>query len=88
MRPAALIDADGGIWLFWAKTSIGPKTDIWTVYQNPSTLSWGAPRQVSGSPGTNDFPVAFPKDGALRLHFRSNRSGTFDLFFKTLVTKI
>lgn len=88
MRPAALLDADGGIWLFWAKTSVAFKTDVWTVYRNPATLSWGAPRQVSGSPGTNDFAVVFVNDGALRLHFRSNRSGTFDLFFKTLVTKI
>ena len=88
MRPTALFDADGGLWLFWARTSAGPKTDIWTVYRNPTTLNWGAPRQVSGSSGNNDFPVVFEKDGALRLFFRSNRSGNFDLYFKTLITKI
>lgn len=88
LRPTALFDTDGGLWLFWAKQVAGPKTDIWTVYRNPTTLGWGVPRQVSGSPGNNDFPVVFAKDGALRLFFRSNRSGNFDLFSKTLVTKI
>lgn len=88
LRPTALFDADGGLWLFWAKTSAGPKTDIWTVYRNPTTLNWGAPRQVSGSSGNNDFPVVFEKDGTLRLYFRSNRLGNFDLYFKTLITKI
>jgi hypothetical protein len=87
-RPAALFDADGGLWLFWAKTAAGPKTDVWAVYRNPTTLGWGLPRQVSGSAGNNDFPVVFTKDGAMRLFFRSNRSGNFELFFKTLVTKI
>ena len=87
-RPAALFDADGGLWLFWSRLAAGPKTDIWTVYRNPTTLAWGAPRQVSGSPGSNDFPVAFERNGALQLYFRSNRAGNFDLFFKTLITRI
>ena len=87
-RPCALFDADGGLWLFWSKQVAGPKTDVWCLYRNASTLAWGEPRQVTGSPGNNDFPVVFEKDGALRLYFRSNRSGNFDLFFKTLVTKI
>ncbi|MGV6875482.1 hypothetical protein ACUSIJ_22670 [Pseudochelatococcus sp. B33] len=88
-RPAALFDDDGGLWLFWSKqVAIGPKTDVWCVYRNPNTLAWGAPRQVTGSPGNNDFPVVFEKDGALRLFFRSNRSGNFDFFFKTIATRI
>jgi hypothetical protein len=86
-RPAALFDADGGLWLFWAR-QIGSEVDIWTVYRNPTTLGWGVPRQVTGSTGSNDFPVVFAKDDALRLFFRSNRAGNFDLFAKTLVTKI
>jgi hypothetical protein len=87
-RPCAVRDAEGGIWLFWAREAAGPKTDIWVVWRNPATGGWGLPRQVTGSPGNNDFPLAYDQGGALRTFFRSNRSGNFDLFTKSLITRI
>ncbi len=86
-RPAAVIDADGGIWLLWARETDGAD-DIWTVRRNPSTGGWGAPRQVTASTGDNDFPLAFMAGGSIRLFFRSNRSGQRELFTKSIITTI
>jgi hypothetical protein len=86
-RPTAVRDEEGGIWLIWSRDSAAG-TDIWTTRRNPGTGGWGTPRQITASPGDNDFSLAFMADGAIRLVFRSNRSGQFDLFTKTIITTI
>lgn len=85
-RPVAVREADGGIWLLWALDN--GDADIWAVRRNPATGGWGAPRQLTASAGENDYPYAVAGDGVLRLFFRSNRSGQFDLFTKDIVTSI
>lgn len=86
-RPTAVREADGGIWLLWA---FGPSvdTDVWALRRNPATGGWGAPRQITASPGENDFPLAIAGNGVLRVFFRSNRAGQFDNYTKTVVTSI
>lgn len=86
-RPTALIEPDGGIWLLWSRDGPGG-ADVWAIRRNPSTGGWGAPRQVTASDGDNDFPLAFAAGGAIRLFFRSNRGGQFDLFTKSIITTI
>ena len=86
-RPVGVIDADGGLWLLWARDDAGT-TNVWTVRRDPDTGGWGAPRQVTASAGANDFPLAFMRDGAIRLLFRSSRGGQFDLYHKSLITTI
>lgn len=86
-RPNAVIEPDGGIWLLWSHEPAGD-ADIWAVRRNPSTGGWGSPRQLTASPGENDYPFALASDGVLRLFFRSNRSGQFDAFTKNIVTSI
>ena len=86
-RPTAVVDADGGIWLLWGRDDAGT-TNIWTVGRDPNTGGWGSPRQVTASSGANDFPLAFLRDGTIRLIFRSNRGGQFDLFQKNLIITI
>jgi hypothetical protein len=86
-RPVAVRDGDGGIWLLWARDDAGT-TNVWTARRDPATGGWGAPRQVTASAGANDFPLAFMRDGAIRLMFRSNRAGQFDLYYKRLITTI
>lgn len=86
-RPTAVLDQDGGIWLLWSRDDAGG-TDIWTTRRNPGTGGWGTPRQVTASPGDNDFALAFMTGGAIRLFFRSNRGGQFDSFTKSIITTI
>lgn len=86
-RPTAVLDNDGGIWLLWSRDDAGG-TDIWTVRRNPATGGWGTPRQVTASPGDNDFALAFPDGGVIQLFFRSNRDGQFDLYTKNIITTI
>lgn len=86
-RPTAVLDPDGGIWLLWSQVSAGDP-EIWAVRRNALTGGWGTPRQITASMGENDYPVAIADTGLLRLFFRSNRSGQFDLFTKSIVTSI
>jgi len=86
-RPTAVRDQEGGIWLLWSRDSPAG-TDIWTTRRNPGTGGWGTPRQITASPGDNDFSLAFMAGGAIRLVFRSNRGGQFDLFTKNIITTI
>lgn len=86
-RPTAVLEPDGGIWLLWARDTAGD-TDVWAVRRNPNTGGWGSPRQLTASPGENDYPHALAADGLLRLFFRSNRGGQFDAFTKNIVTSI
>jgi hypothetical protein len=58
------------------------------VRRDPNVGGWGEPRQVTASPGSNDFPSAIALGGAIQLFYRSNRSGQFDLFFKQLITAV
>lgn len=86
-RPTAVLDDDGGIWLLWSRDSAAG-TDIWASRRNPGTGGWGLPRQITASAGNNDFSLAFMDEGAIRLFFRSNRDGQFDLFSKSIITTI
>ena len=81
-RPAAVRDADGGIWLLWTREDATTNTDIWVVRRNPLTGGWGDPRQVTASAGNNDFAAATVEGTSITLLFRSNRSGQFDLYFR------
>ena len=87
-RPAALREDDGGIWLLWSRDDPGGTTNIWATRRDPDTGGWGEPRQVTASAGNNDHASGFAEDGTIRLLFRSNRGGQFDLFFKQLITTI
>ena len=87
VRPSAVIEPDGGIWLLWSAAPAGD-ADIWAVRRNPATGGWGSPRQLTASPGENEYGYALASDGLLRLFFRSNRSGQFDLFTKNIITSI
>lgn len=87
LRPTAVVEPDGGIWMLWTQDGPGGP-DVWAVRRNPATGGWGTARQVSASAGENDYPVAVAENGLLRLFFRSNRSGQFDLFTKNIVTSI
>ncbi|MEO1222045.1 MAG: hypothetical protein AAFY42_11940 [Pseudomonadota bacterium] len=86
-RPSAVIEPDGGIWLLWSRENAGD-ADVWAVRRNPATGGWGSPRQLTASPGENDYPYAIATSGQMRLFFRSNRDGQFDNYTKTIVTSI
>lgn len=86
-RPCAVIDPDGGLWLLWSRDTLGD-TDVWAMRRNPLTGGWGTPRQITASVNSNNFPQAVMEGGVIRLTFRSNRAGQFDLFSKTITTTI
>jgi hypothetical protein len=87
-RPHAVRDPEGGIWLLWTREAATTNTDIWTMRRNPLTGGWGDPRQVTASPGDNDFAAATADGGSIWLFFRSNRTGQFDIYFKQLITAV
>jgi Family of unknown function (DUF6519) len=92
IRPCAVRDAEGAIWLFWANDRGGASNnDIWFMRRNPNTGGWGQARQIVGSPldDTHPFAASAP-GGVLWLFWRSNRAGigNYDLFFKQIVTTI
>jgi hypothetical protein len=86
-RPTAVIDPDGGIWLLWTRDIAG-ETDIWAMRRHPLTGGWGSPRQITASVNSNDYPLAVMEEGTIRLAFRSNRAGQFDLYTKNIITTV
>jgi hypothetical protein len=90
-RPSAVRDASGAIWLFWTSNRAGAGDDLWLMRRNPATATWGQPRQITGSPTTDDQPFAVvAPNGVVWLFWRSDRAGVgnFDVYFKQLVTAI
>lgn len=89
LRPVAVRDVDGGIWLLWSRreAATGPY-NIWTARRDPATGGWGIARQVTASAGNNDSAFAMMRAGSIHLFFRSNRSGEFALFAKQIVTTL
>lgn len=89
-RPCTVRDGDGALWLFWVtdQTAAG-NNDIWLVRRNPLNGLWGQPRQLTGSAGDDNQPVAvIGPNGVVWLFWRSNRTGDYELYFKQIVTAI
>jgi hypothetical protein len=86
--PAAVIDAEGAVWLFW-QSNRGGNMDIWFMRRNPSTLVWGDPRQVTGSPDPDSSPFALTGSPGTLWLFWGRRVGLNDeLFFRRVVTSV
>jgi Family of unknown function (DUF6519) len=83
---AAVSDAEGGIWLFWARSTPGAANmpsaaNIWYARRNPVTQIWGEPRQITRHPGAEDTPVVLRgPDGSFWLFWIRN-FGDIDLTF-------
>ena len=89
-NPAAAVDADGAIWLFWNSNRIVPSNqELWFVRRHPVTGTWSEPRQLTGAVPSDvlPFPLAAP-DGALWLLWQRQLAGLGELFFRRLVTRI
>lgn len=56
-QPCAVEDADGGIWLYWAKGTASVD-DIMVVRRDPVSGAWSAPRQLTGDPNDDSLPFA------------------------------
>ena len=90
-NPAAAVDPDGAIWLFWNSNRIAPANqDLWFVRRHPVTGTWSDARQLSGAVAADllAFPLA-ASDGALWLLWqRQLGAGVGELFFRRLITRI
>jgi hypothetical protein len=88
--PAAAVDGDGAVWLFWSSNRIVPSNaEIWFVRRHPVTGTWSDPRQLTGAVPSDllPFPLA-ASDGALWLLWQRQLAGLGELFFRRLITKV
>ena len=71
--PAAVVNADGNIELFFA-SSRDRSPSIWHAVLDLDTDTWGEAVQITGNPFTQRAPLAVPTDDGTMLLFRSNES--------------
>lgn len=90
LTPAAALDADGGIWLFWNSNRIvASNQELWYARRNASNGSWSEPRQLTGAPTADVAPFPLTgTDGALWLTWQRQLGVNGELFFRRLVTRI
>jgi hypothetical protein len=93
-QPCAVEDADGGIWLYWAKGSTAVD-DIMVARRDPVSGAWSAARQLTGDP--NDDSAPFALIGPDRAHWlfwsatrQSGLGGALDtdVYFRRLFPSI
>lgn len=90
LAPAAVTDADGGIWLFWHSNRSGSTNqDIWYVRRNPVTRIWGDPRQITGTLEADTNALALRSaDGAIWLFWNRQFGANGELLFRRIITSI
>jgi hypothetical protein len=89
---AAVSDTEGGIWLFWVRSTPGVAS-IWYARHNLVTQMWGDPRQITRYPGPDDSPVVlYGPDGSFWLfwirHFPNLQQFLSKLFYRRLSLSI
>jgi hypothetical protein len=75
-EPAAFVNADGNIELFWSSNRDGS----WSIWHNTLNIAagiWDAPEQVTSNPYSQREPLAQPIDDSTLLIYRSNESLTY-----------
>jgi hypothetical protein len=89
--PTAVSDAEGGIWLFWQRLALsGSGENIWFAHHNPVTQTWGEPRQIPRSTGSDDtdpFVLRGP-DGSLWLFWRRAVAGQYQPLYRRIFPSI
>jgi hypothetical protein len=92
--PSAVVDADGGIWVFWdSQLAGGSNKDIWYARHDPVSNIWTPMRPTTGSADQDLNAITLTRgDGIIWLFW--NRvlppvpPGRTELFFRRLVTTV
>ncbi len=72
-EPAAIVNADGNIELFWSST----KSGSWSIWRNTLDITahtWGAEEQITNNPYSQHDSLPFLINGGTLLIYRSNKS--------------
>jgi hypothetical protein len=72
-EPAALVDVDGNIELFWSSNREG-SWSIWHGTLNPSTHNWGTVDPIASSPYSHRDPLPVVIEPGISLVYRANES--------------
>ncbi len=81
--PRILRAADGTLWVVWASTRAG-NSGIWFKTSSDGGSTWSGDTQLTGYLDQNYAPaITQAADGTLWVVWYSDRSGNYDLWFKT-----
>ncbi|MEV0248491.1 DUF6519 domain-containing protein [Nocardia sp. NPDC050712] len=90
-HPCAVADAEGGIWLFFARGDVGSR-DLFAMRRDLNTGTWGPTRQLTATgPGKDESAphAMFAADRSIWLLWNSGRDATnLSIYYKRLVTAI
>jgi hypothetical protein len=88
-QPAAVRDTDGTIYLFYTRTISGADNEIIIRRRSPISGEWTSPQSVPRDVASDlrAHPILIPGQG-IWLVYMSNRSGTFDIFARQILTAI
>jgi hypothetical protein len=84
-QPCAVIDADGGVWLFWTRGPVN-NGDIFMMRHDPLINAWGQPRQMTLAAGDDAGPFALrAANNAIYVFWSSDRDGNINPYFKRVI---
>lgn len=89
--PTAIVDADGGIWVFWDSfLSPGGNKDIWYARLDPVSGVWTGTRPTTGTALADQNAVTLTRgDGVIWLFWNRVLAGAkTELFFRRLITTV
>ena len=82
-RPALMETTDGVLWLLWESNRTG-NLEIWAKTSTDGGESWSSARQLTTDPSKDRSPTIMQAtDGTLHFVWRSRRSGSDDLWYRT-----
>jgi len=88
-QPAAVRDTDGTIYLFYTRPISGNDSEIVLRRRSPISGEWSSPQPVPRDPANDQraHPVLIPGQG-IWLVYMSNRTGSFDIYARQILTAI
>jgi hypothetical protein len=87
---AAVVDADGTVYLASARTVTGASSDIILRRRNAVTGDWTSPQRLTTDPSSDQrpHPVLVPGSGIWVLWMSNRNNNQFDVFAKRVITAI